>query len=75
MFIFFSWVLRVSKIISLILILANQVEEVVAEDLEKLLEKQHWHDILKYEPRHEKTCLRGLRPVETQTACSADETS
>ena len=28
---------------------------------------------LSYEPHHEKTCLRGLRPVLTQTACTATE--
>ena len=30
---------------------------------------------LLYEPRHEKTCLRGLRPGKTQMAYAATETS
>ena len=27
-----------------------------------------------YEPCHEKTCLRGFRPVRLKLACSAEET-
>ena len=29
--------------------------------------------LLVHEERHKKTCLRGLQPVKTQTACSASE--
>ena len=34
----------------------------------KNLEFTFNHYISAYEPRHEKTCLRGLRPVNTKTA-------
>ena len=32
-------------------------------------------NVVSYEPRQEKICLRGLRPGQTQTPCTAIEAS